>query len=134
MDIAVDLACALDPALWAERVSGFKLDPWQKRALRSHARQALWNCARQSGKSTVAALLALHRAIYKPGSLTLLLSPSLRQSAELFRKVAQFYSALGYEAPPADAESALRLELANGSRIVSLPRSDYLRRSGPLPR
>jgi hypothetical protein len=82
-------------------------------------------CCRQSGKSTAAALVALHTALYRPGSLALLLSPSLRQSGELFRKVAGFYRTLApVYTGASEAESALRLELANGSRIVSLPGSE----------
>lgn len=64
--------------------------------------------------------MALWHAIYKPPALILLLSPSLRQSSELFRKVAALYSQHAGAAPAA-AETLLRLELANGSRIVSLP-------------
>jgi len=118
--MAIDLACALDPVLFARRL-GFDPDPWQAEVLRSNAKRIILCCARQTGKSTVAAVLALHTAIYRPGSLVLLLSPSLRQSSELFRKVADFYRRLGNETPPPEAWSALRLELANGSRIVSLP-------------
>ena len=58
-----------------------------------------------------------------PGSLILLLSPSLRQRSELFRKVAQYWAALP-NAPEAVQESVLRLELVNGSRIVALPGSE----------
>jgi len=117
--LASDLAAALDPVAWAKRL-GFAPDPWQADVLRSCAGRLLLNCARQTGKSTVTALLALHTALYHPDTLTLLLSPSLRQSSELFRKVAEFYSLVA-EPVPAEAESALRLELQNGSRIVSLP-------------
>jgi hypothetical protein len=67
--------------------------------------------------------LGLHTALYEPGALVLLLSPTLRQSAELFRKVADLYRALGRPIPPA-AESSLRLELDNRSRVVSLPGSE----------
>jgi hypothetical protein len=108
----------LDPSLWAQEITGFSLDGWQKRALRSPAGRLLLNCCRQSGKSTVAALLALWTALYCRGSLSLLVSPSLRQSSELFKSVLGFY-----QGEP-DAESALRLELENGSRILSLPGSE----------
>jgi hypothetical protein len=120
MGVALDLSLALDPAMWAEAAAGFELDPWQADVLRTDAGGVLMNCCRQSGKSTVAALLALHEALYRPETLALLLSPSLRQSSELFRKVATFYEGM---ADPicADAESALRIELVNGSRVVSLP-------------
>jgi len=79
------------------------------------------NCSRQTGKSTITALLALHEALYRPPALVLLLSPSLRQSQELFRKVKDALAALGPDAPALAEESALRLEWANGSRIVCLP-------------
>jgi hypothetical protein len=52
----------------------------------------------------------------------LLLSPSLRQSNELFRKVKGAYAAL-QRPVPAIEETAQALALENGSRIVSLPAS-----------
>ena len=58
--------------------------------------------------------------LYQPGSLILLLSPSLRQSQELFRKVKAFYHATPHR-PAVEQESALQMELVNGSRIVALP-------------
>ena len=117
--LASDLAMALDPTHLV-KAAGLKPDDWQVRALRSGASRMLLNCSRQSGKSTVSAALAVHTALYEPGSLVLLLSPSLRQSQELFRKALDFYRAAAQPERP-EAESALRLELANGSRIVSLP-------------
>ena len=41
-----------------------------------------------------AAILALHQALFFSNSLVLLLSPSLRQSAELFRTIAASYHRL----------------------------------------
>ena len=64
--------------------------------------------------------MAVHEALYCAPALVLVLSPSLRQSGELFRKVLQLYRAIDQPVRPAQ-ESALRLELENGSRIVSLP-------------
>ena len=55
-----------------------------------------------------------------PGALVLLLSPSLRQSGELFRKVTSVHRAAG-TGVAVKQQSTLRLELANGSRIVALP-------------
>jgi hypothetical protein len=116
--LANDLALALDPAALATAV-GLEPDPWQADALRSTASSLLLNCCRQSGKSSVSAILALHEALYRPPALVLLLSPSLRQSQELIRKVKDAHAALGRRAPA--EESALRLEWPNGSRIVCLP-------------
>src|SRR5664280_1060669 len=95
-------------------------DPWQVRLLRSKAERTLLLCSRQSGKSTVTAALALHDALFHPKSLVLLLSPTQRQSQELFRKVTDFRNRLG-EPILVVEESTLRVELKNGSRIVDLP-------------
>lgn len=102
------------------RKAGLDPDPWQDQVLTSTAPRLLLNCARQTGKSTTTAILAVQTAVYQPVSLTLLLSPGLRQSQELFKKCLRVYRALGRPVPPA-AENALSLELENGSRIVSLP-------------
>src|SRR5215471_15999855 len=114
-----DLAWGLDPARLMH-ACGLPPDPWQASLLRSPASRILLLCCRQSGKSTTTACLALHQVLYIPQSLVLLLSPSLRQSAELFRKVMGVYRLLDATVPT-EAESALRLELANGSRLVCLP-------------
>lgn len=124
---STDLAMALDPVLLA-RAAGIEPDPWQARLLRSSAQRILLNCSRQSGKSTTVATLAVHTAFYEPGAPILLLSPGLRQSQELFRKCLDVYRALDRPYPP-ETESALRLELENGSRIISLPGTEATVRS-----
>lgn len=120
--LAADLARALDPVALAAGV-GMDPDPWQVQVLRSTDLRLLLNCCRQSGKSTTAATKAVHVAVYEPGSLILLLSPSQRQSAELFKKVVGVYKALGRPVR-SDTESATTLTLENGSRVVSLPGSE----------
>ena len=117
---AVDLALALDSVQLAIR-AGVVPDPWQAGLLRSQERQLLMLCARQSGKSTVAALLAVHTALYLAPALVLLLAPTLRQAQELFRAARGLYRGLGETVTQVEEESALRLELSNGSRIISLP-------------
>jgi hypothetical protein len=118
-DLSQDLAFGLDPVRVAEEME-LDPDPWQAQFLRSPGRRILLNCTRQSGKSTVTALLAAHTALYDPGALVLLLSPTQRQSHELFRKALDAYRSIPTAIPIAQ-ESALRMELVNGSRVVSLP-------------
>lgn len=117
-----DLTLALDRVTFAGKL-GIVPDAWQEDLLRSGARRVLLNCSRQSGKSTISAVLALHRALYHPGALVLVLAPSERQSKELFAKVAAFYRMLGH-AVSADSGRKLGMELANGSRIEALPGSE----------
>lgn len=64
--------------------------------------------------------MALHHALYHPETLVLVLSPSLRQSSEFFKKVSSFYRAID-KPIPSEVETVLKLELENGSRIISLP-------------
>lgn len=112
-------AAGADPVLLA-RAAGLEPDAWQCDVLRSRSQQIILNVTRQGGKSTVSSIRALHKALYKPKSLVLLLAPSYRQSKELFRKVRSAHSALSFARRFA-GESALEVELANGSRIVALP-------------
>ena len=118
--LAKDLAQALDPVEFARGMLGFSPDPWQAQALRWSGKRLLLNCSRQSGKSTTAAILALHKALFYPGSLILLVSPSLRQSGELFRKVQDALNRLD-ERPQLTEDNRLSLAIRNRSRIVSLP-------------
>src|SRR5215208_2493376 len=122
VELRDDLRLALDRVVFAEKL-GIVPDGWQEDLLRSLADRVLLNCSRQSGKSTMAAVTALHRALYHPGSLILCLAPALRQSQELFAKIAGFYRDLGRPVSPI-GERKLSLELENGSRIITLPGSE----------
>ncbi len=122
-NLAADLRHALDPVAFAGDVLGFRPDPWQERVLRSSSKRLLLNCSRQSGKSSVAAVVALHKAVYHPGSLVLLVNPSLRQSGELFRKVTDPLDRLP-EGQDRIEDNSLSFQLANGSRVLSLPASE----------
>ena len=120
---AVLLGTGEAPALDAHTLAayaGFTLDDWQRAVLLSDAHQLIILACRQAGKSSVSSIRALHRALYTPASLVLLLAPSYRQSKELFRKVKDALAALPFSAPLA-SESALELEFTNLSRIVALP-------------
>ena len=61
-----DLRLALDRVVFATEL-GIVPDGWQGDFLRSSADRVLLNCSRQSGKSTMSAVIALHRALYHPG-------------------------------------------------------------------
>jgi hypothetical protein len=118
-EIGRRLAWALDAVSFAEDRLNFIADPWQRQLLPSRSPAVMLNCCRQSGKSTTAAIVALHTAIYDPG-LTLCVSPSLRQSRELFAKVMLFLKSIE-PVIPLEEDNKSSCELSNGSRIVSLP-------------
>jgi hypothetical protein len=122
-----------DPIAWAERIAGLTLDPWQRDVLLSAAPRLLLNATRQSGKSTAAALKAAWTVLQ--GGLAVVVSPSLRQSGFLFRKLTRHLVA-------SDAsfrrETLTEVELVSGGLAVSLPgdrpamlRGLLLRHGGP---
>ena len=94
-----------DPVAWAERTAGLNLDPWQRDVLLSLSPRLLLNATRQSGKSTVAALKAAWTVLQ--GGLAVVVSPSLRQSGFLFRKLARHLVA---------SNASFRRETPHGSR------------------
>jgi hypothetical protein len=117
-----DFARALDPVLLAKDC-GITPDGVQASLLTTASRRVLMNCCRQFGKSTVTALVALHECLYQAPARVVLVSPSQPQSTELFKKVHGFWAKLP-GAPEAKQESLTRMELSNGSRILSLPGSE----------
>jgi len=111
-----------DPARFLSD-AGLDPDPWQADILRSSAARFLLNITRQGGKSLVAAAMVLKTAFFIENALVLLLSPTHRQSGELFKaKVLKLYNDLGRPVPSArPRDNATMLELQNGSRVISLP-------------
>ena len=109
-----------DPGLFAEKRLGLTPDLKQAELLRGNLRRVLLNCSRQWGKSTITAALALHRALYEEDSLTIVVSPTLRQSGEFLRKAKGFARKLGMRVR-GDGDNEISLLLPNQSRIVGLP-------------
>jgi hypothetical protein len=132
MGLKRDLLHAIDPARFARDELGFEPDDWQADVLRDTAQRVGMNITRQGGKSTISSIKALHTAIYRSRSLSLVLAPSQRQSIELFRKITDFREDM--EHPPALIEdNKLSCQLENKSRIVALPGSDATIRGYSAP-
>ena len=105
---------------WVRRELAFEPDAAQQRVLNSTSRRVLLNCTRQWGKSTVTAAKAVHQAMTVDGSLTLVVSPSGRQSGEFLRKAEEFVRRRKIK-PRGDGDNEISLMLPNRSRIVGLP-------------
>lgn len=145
--LAGDLRAALlqevhraDPVRWVHDNSllrdksgkPVRLDVEQQEILAPANRRVILCCHRQYGKSSIASLLCFHQALFHDRSLCLLVSPSLRQSSENFRKVSD---ALDYLSPKPELEedNKLTLQFSNGSRIISLPGSQKTVRGFTAP-
>jgi len=114
---------SLDPVAFAVEALGIVPEPWQAEVLRSTERRFVLNCTRQGGKSTVAAILALHIVLFRPDSLVLIISPSGRQSAELCDRIYKFFCRIP-DRPRLVTDNVLSMELHNRSRIIALPDSE----------
>lgn len=110
------------------RRTGFEPLGWQVEALTSTAPRMLFNCTRQGGKSTVSAILALHNALYSPGSATLIIAEGERQSKNLLKTIRARYSMLRIGERPI-YESRTELQLPSGSFITALPGTSGASRS-----
>jgi hypothetical protein len=109
-----------DLVSFARERLGFSPDSRQEALLRSGVSRGMVNCTRQWGKSTVAAVMAVHRATFYPKSLVVVACPSEKQSAELVWKIRDFLVKLGVR-QKGDGSNRISLKLPNGSRIVGLP-------------
>jgi len=107
------------------RSLGIVPDPWQARVLRDPSKRICIAAARQTGKSTTSAILALRQATVFPNSVVLVTAPSQRQALLLFQRIAGLYKAqsIDNKIPSTDALK-MKLELVNGSVIHALPGSE----------
>ncbi len=122
-DSAKLLRWHLSPSTWCADQLNWRLYDFQSGAVNQYGRNQMWLWGRQTGKSTTDAVLSLHQAVLYAGSLVLLLSASLRQSAELFRKVVEMFHRLKDPPRRLDDSSSI-MTLSNGSRIICLPGSE----------
>ena len=118
--VAARVAPEIDAGAFAVTRLGITPDAKQMEVLRSKAKRGILNCSRQWGKSTIAAVKAVHRVYTRPGSTVLVSSPCERQSAEFLRRASELLVKLDIK-PRGDGDNAVSLMLPNGSRIVGLP-------------
>ena len=116
------LKLELDPCVFMKEAFGAVADPWQASLLRNTPAKSLLLCSRQSGKSTVSAVIALYNAVFNSGALVLIVAKARRQALELFRKVREGLKLvldLGIVSILYETQSSI--EFSNGSRIVAIP-------------
>lgn len=133
-------ACARKPSIYASLRLGYRPDTYQTDILDSQETDILLNWCRQSGKTETAATRVAHTAIYKPGTLSLIVSATQRQAGILQSRVQRaiqgesrhgwvVVKSLQLPYDPLDPNSRLvrcsilSLELANGSEVISVPAS-----------
>ncbi len=123
----------LDTASWGIRLYG-----WQRRLIDDDSRFRVVLKSRAVGGSFTIALESVTQSLLRDNCTILIISYSLRQSIEVFRRVREIISSLRkvqvihgadtYVLDDVIREAGSYLELGNGSRVVSLPNNpDALR-------
>jgi phage FluMu gp28-like protein len=110
-----------DPVTFARNFLNFEAFPYQEEFLRDESPLIAACCGRQVGKTTLAAIKALHFALSRNMVRILIVSAGLRQSIILFDKILHKTET----SIPAKAlmtyKSRTTLRFTNGSEIVALP-------------
>ena len=110
---------ALDAVGFARDLLGWNPDEKQAMVLSTNARRVILNCARQWGKTTVAATKIVHMTVMRPRVVVLIVSENLSQTGELFRKIEDFLAVLGLKTK-GEPGKRLGRRLENGSRIIGI--------------
>jgi Terminase large subunit, T4likevirus-type, N-terminal len=107
------------PAVEIMRLLNLEPDPWQIEVLQSTEPNVLLNCSRQSGKTTVAAILALVEALYRPLAKVLVFSRTHRQAKEIIGLISFFQLLLKDRL--LKRRNQAEINFTHFSRIISLP-------------
>jgi len=136
----------LDPTIFAYhfftdgRGNSFKAYPHQDLILNDKSKRILLNIARQTGKSTTAAIKSIHTAYWNENSLVIVMSATKPQALEVVRKIKTFLITSRFttwkELMPSGKESKAEVEIKNPgkrtySRIISVPATDAARGYSP---
>ena len=103
-------------AYFGQRMCGFRCDAQQIDLFMRSGNRTILNCSRQTGKSTAAALKAVHSAYIRPQSTVIVTAPTRQQTREFIRKVRNFAFLCGATL----RGGKLIVELKNGSRIIGI--------------
>lgn len=99
---------------------------WQKEVLAVRWGDVCLNGARQGGKSTIVSVLPCHRAKFYPGSLSIVIAPTLPQATEDMSKIKAVIQR-DETFPQIIRSNDSELKFNNGSRIVVAPATDAAR-------
>ena len=110
-----------DEVEFARRILNFDPYPYQEEFLKDRSLLIAACCGRQVGKTTLAAIKALHYALAKDSTRVLIVSAGLRQSMILFERILDFIDAALPVKVLTTEKTRTKLKFANGSEIVALP-------------
>lgn len=117
-----DLKYSINPAAYLQSL-GERLFDWQDAVMRDNARRIVIDGARQAGKSTIMSGIVCHHAKFFPGSLSVILAPTLKQAQEDMGKIVGFI-AKDMSYPRLLKNNSEEIKLSNNARILVLTATD----------
>jgi hypothetical protein len=110
-----------DVVEFARNLLQFDPDEKQSEVLRANTHRVLVCCTRQWGKSTVAALAAVHHMLTRARAFVVVIAPTERQGAELVQKARDLMQRAGVAVKRDGRVRHSLVVTANGSRMIALP-------------
>ena len=117
-----------DPAKFCELV-GFRPTAYQNKVLYDKSQFIVIRWCRQSGKSHIIAASILYQCLRNQEFSVLVVSPSLRQSKIIIRKISGFLRRLPKHVAPKPLQT--KIEFYNGSRVQAFPNNPETIRGEP---
>ena len=123
LQVAREALYRLSAASWSKRELGIDLDPWQASLATAPAGSRVAALVhRQAGKTTAGSVGVGHTMIHSsPGSTSLALAPTQKQSAEFVRRLREHVLKAGRRLV---LDNTFGIEIDNGSRCLALPGQD----------
>ena len=106
---------------FSKKILNFQPYPYQEEFLRDKSLLIAACCGRQVGKTTLAAIKALHFVLANSSRQVLIVSAGLRQSMILFGRILSFIDRSFAATILLDVRTGTRVKFANESEIVALP-------------
>lgn len=120
--MAKDIIYGMDMSRYLRSI-GWDVFPWQEAVLSDPSTRICIDGARQGGKSTIMSAVTCHHAKYFPGSLSVILAPTLMQAGEDMQKIKAFI-AMDRDYPRLVRSGAQEIATERGARILVLTASD----------
>ena len=119
-----------NPTLFAKTILNFNPTFYQEKLLNDKSKRICVIMSRQAGKTTTIAVKAIWFAVTHPNTLTLIVSPSLRQSMIMMDRIQIFLAQMPKTLQKLIIQKMQRtvIRFKNGSMIVALPNSPNLLR------
>ena len=109
------------PSKFCNAALRLKPFPYQERFLEDKSKKIIACAGAQVGKSLISAAKALWFSISNPGTTTLIVSATQRQSSLMFDKILKYVESSYLVEKSVERKTRTMVRFSNGSEIIALP-------------